>query len=202
MTTLHPLAADYLGRLRAAAAVLPSDQANDLVADLEEHLLAALPPDASEAQVRTVLDRLGTPEQVVTAASDEQPVRLAPAATPAPGLTREWIALTLLVCWAFLLFFPPLAIIGWVVGVGLLLASPRWTPLDKVLGVAASLLPVGLMLGGLTAYSVVECTSVVDGDPTCTGGAPAAVMIAAAVALGLWAVLAIYALVRLIRRLR
>ena len=60
---------------------LPKEQRDELVADIEAHLAEALPIDASEAQVRTVLDRLGDPAQIV--ATEEQ------ASTGARILGRE-----------------------------------------------------------------------------------------------------------------
>jgi hypothetical protein len=67
----HPLVADYLSRLDAAAAVLPLSRRTDLVAEIREHLTEALAgtdqgPDG-ELAVRAVLDRLGTPDEIVAA---------------------------------------------------------------------------------------------------------------------------------------
>ncbi|MEP6641799.1 MAG: hypothetical protein ABJB93_07805 [Gaiellales bacterium] len=63
-TTLHPLAADYLKRLRDAARSLPRSRRDDLLADIHDHLAEAAPAGAAEADVRTALDRLGDPERL------------------------------------------------------------------------------------------------------------------------------------------
>ena len=57
MTNLeHPLVQDYLARLRAQAAALPEGEARELVADIEEHFVAAERQGrTSEADIRTLL---------------------------------------------------------------------------------------------------------------------------------------------------
>ena len=59
--TVHPLAADYLKRLRDAVRPLPRGRRDDLMADIQDHLAESAPAGASEADVRTALDRLGDP---------------------------------------------------------------------------------------------------------------------------------------------
>jgi hypothetical protein len=120
MTTTHPLAGDYLRRLERAARVLPRRERDDLVADIRTHLDAGLPPDATEADVRNLLDELGPPEDVVAAASPDRPATRRGA--------REVFALVLLVTG-----LPPL--VGWLAGVGLLLWSPLWSARQKLLGI-------------------------------------------------------------------
>lgn len=76
-----PLAEDYLRRLEAAAVVLPADRRAELVAEIREHIAEALrqAPAGGEAAVRTVLDRLGPPDEIVDAATDpESPDQFAP----------------------------------------------------------------------------------------------------------------------------
>jgi hypothetical protein len=121
MTTTHPLAADYVRRLDRAAQVLPRRDREDLLAEIRTHLDSGLPPDATEADVRNLLDELGPPENIVAAAAGPQP------ATPRRG-AREVFALVLLVTG-----LPP--VIGWLAGVGLLLWSPLWTTRQKLLGI-------------------------------------------------------------------
>jgi hypothetical protein len=66
-STLHPLAADYLQRLRRAGRGLPRGRLAELVAEIEGHLSEALDAKASDAEVLTVLDKLGEPEAIIEA---------------------------------------------------------------------------------------------------------------------------------------
>lgn len=72
-TQTHPLVHDYLQRLTTESRRLPADQAAELRTDIEAHLGEALPHGASEAEVRQVLDRLGSPAELVTAAGGAAP---------------------------------------------------------------------------------------------------------------------------------
>lgn len=143
--TSHPLGDEYLRRLERAARVLPRHQREELVAEVRSHLEAGLPADPSDAGVRDLLDALGAPDEIVAAARPDRP--------PARRGAREVFALVLLVTG-----FPPL--IGWAVGVGLLVWSPLWSPRQKLLGVlvwpggyavvvALAALVVGMPLGGV-----------------------------------------------------
>src|SRR5690606_17922208 len=59
MTALqHPLVTGYLIRLRHEAGRLPREQADELVSDIEAHLVDALDDQPGDAQVMQVLDRL------------------------------------------------------------------------------------------------------------------------------------------------
>jgi hypothetical protein len=120
MTTTHPLADDYLRRLEHSARALPRHEREELVGAIRDHLDSGLRPDATEADVRNLLDELGPPEDIVAAARPAQP--------PARRGAREAFALILLVTG-----LPP--ILGWLVGVGLLLWSPLWTARQKLLGI-------------------------------------------------------------------
>jgi hypothetical protein len=129
-STLHPLATAYLQQVRREGRDLPGDRLAELLIDLEEHLSAAIPADASDRDAREVLDRLGDPREIVAA---ERPESIAPAERRG---TREWMAV-------FLLLFGFIAAgVGWVVGVVLLWRSRAWTTKDKLVGTLV--LPVGL----------------------------------------------------------
>jgi hypothetical protein len=136
MKTTHPLADDYLRRFEHSARVLPRSEQKELVGSIRDHLDAAIAPDATEADVRNVLDDLGEPADIVAAAQ--------PGRAPARRGAREAFAVILLA-----LGLPP--ILGWLVGVGLLLSSPLWTARQKALGILVwpgglSLLAVGAAL--------------------------------------------------------
>jgi hypothetical protein len=134
-STLHPAAAAYLRQVRREGRDLPSDRLAELLLDLEEHLSAAIPAEASEADAREVLARFGDPHEIIEA---ERPQLIVSAQRRG---TREWTAI-------FLLLFGFFAVgVGWLVGVVLLWSSRAWTTKDKLIGTLV--LPGGL------------CTSVV-----------------------------------------
>jgi hypothetical protein len=156
MTTqqLHPLARDYLNRLRQAASGLPRAQRDELVEQIEAHLAEAAPPGAAEVDVRTALDRLGEPADIVAEAA---PTHADPVVVPQRG-AHEWFAIFGLLLGGFVI---PVA--GWFAGVVLLWTSRAWTTRDKVIGTV-------LLPGGLGALPVVLL-----GAGLHTGGAAAPV---------------------------
>ena len=72
MTTMQTdrLVDDYLSRLEAAAAHPQRSRRAELIAEIREHIEAALREEdaAGEVAVRNVLERLGPPEEIVEAA--------------------------------------------------------------------------------------------------------------------------------------
>lgn len=121
IATAHPLVEGYLRSLEGAAKVLPRRERDELVAEIRAHLDEAVPPSASEADVRNAIDALGAPWDIVAAAGGEKP-------TVRRG-AREIFALLLLVTGGF-----PVPILGWFVGLGLLVWSPLWNARQKLLG--------------------------------------------------------------------
>lgn len=119
---MHPLAARYLERLRRAGRRLPPGQLQELLDDIEGHLAEAIEPAMSDAEVLTVLDRLGEPDAIVAAEASE------PDDHPAPRTAREWVAILLLLLGGFLVG------IGWVGGLVLLWSSRAWKTREKWLG--------------------------------------------------------------------
>lgn len=157
----HPLAADYLDRLRRAARRLPRDRRDELVADIEAHLAETIRPDAGDAEALTVLDRLGAPEDIVEA---EQP---RPEPTADPRGIREWAAIFLLAFGGLVMGF------GWLVSAILLWSSPAWRTRDKWIGtlvvpggLATTLLAFMIFAGG----GGETCSSANGGPERCTGG--------------------------------
>jgi hypothetical protein len=129
-STLHPVVTAYLRQVRREGRDLPGDRLAELLIDLEEHLAAAIPADASEEDAREALNRFGDPREIIAA---ERPESIAPAERRG---TREWAAI-------FLLLFGFFAAgVGWVVGVVLLWRSRAWTTRDKLIGTLV--LPGGL----------------------------------------------------------
>ena len=195
----HPLVHEYLSRLHTTAvAALPKGQAEDLLADITEHLDTATDGGtADEATVRSAIDRLGSPDEVVAAAlgSASGVVGIPPMSYAGPGTTGglpaaattpaaptyrlEKAALVLLVAAELVALFLPLSAPLWVAGLVCLALATAWQGRDRVLAWAfvATGLPVflGSLVGaGLLATmvsSVCTSTSVPGGgvaETTCT----------------------------------
>jgi hypothetical protein len=158
--TLHPLAAEYLQRLRRAGRSLPPGRLRELVAEIEAHLSEAIDPSASDAQARTVLDKLGGPEAIIAA---ERPYR---DELPDRRGISKWAAIILLLFGGFILG------LGWFVGLILLWSSRVWTARDKWIGTLV--VPGGLATGVLIGLYVIgaptkkRCSGVAGGPPHCT----------------------------------
>jgi uncharacterized membrane protein len=160
-TTLHPLAADYLERLARAGDRLPRDRRNELVAEIEAHLAEAIGAGSSDADVLTVLDRLGPPEEII---QSEQP-EAAPQRDPRG--TQEWAAIILLLTGGFVLA------VGWLVGLVLLWGSHAWNTRDKLIGTL--IIPGGLATAMFTILSLgirsgETCSTTGNAAEHCTGG--------------------------------
>ena len=150
----EPIVKDYLRRLGAASRGLPRAERRELRAQIEEHLSAALRDDASEADVRTALEHLGDPEDIVA----EQ---FAGRSTGGAGV-KEWTTVLLL------LFGTGLFLVGWFVGVVMLWSSRAWTTGEKVLG---TLILPGGVFGAfwILASSITGSSSICTGGPTLVG---------------------------------
>jgi hypothetical protein len=163
--TPQQLVDNYLKRLRSASRDLPSEERGELRAQIEEHMRDALPPDPTEAVTRTVLERLGDPQDLVAEHLDRLGV-------PARRVgNQEWAAIILLLIGGFVF------LVGWIAGVVLLWGSRAWTTGEKLIGTLV--VPGGLaaVVGfGLIGVSGGQncVTSGGPGRPTvtrCTGGA-------------------------------
>jgi hypothetical protein len=170
--TLHPLAEEYLDRLDRAADHLPRARRRELVDDIEAHLVEALGHDPSDAEVLTVLDRLGEPEEIAAA---EQP-RAEPA--PDPRGLHEWAAIILLLLGGFVFG------IGWIAGLILLWSSRAWNTRDKLIGTL--FWPGGLVVAFyasmLYLLGSAEACSGIAGEPLqCEGGGGSVVPLVALV---------------------
>jgi hypothetical protein len=158
-TTLHPSAEDYLHRLDRAARRLPRAERRELIEEITAHLAEATDPDMPEAEVLTVLDRLGDPEDIVEAEHEGEP-----APTERRGI-REWAAIFLLLFGGFIFF------VGWIGGLILLWSSRAWDTRDKLIGTL--IVPGGLataFVAAILGSSTRVCTSG-PGSPTqCTPG--------------------------------
>jgi hypothetical protein len=174
--TLHPLAAEYLQRLRRAGRGLPAGRLRDLLAEIEAHLSEAIDPSASDAQALAVLDKLGEPGAIITA---ERPY---PDELPDRRETTKWATIILLLFGGFIFG------VGWFAGLILLWSSRAWTARDKWIGTLV--IPGGLATSvfiGLVAIGVPGkkiCRVTPGGVQHCTnagGGSTASTVLGVAV---------------------
>lgn len=181
MDTTHPLITDYLDRLRRAAVGLPETDARELAADIEEHFRAATDGRAiSEAEVRTLIDRLGPPEDLVAAAA---PPTTAPTTEPAAQPRREWEATTVAMLLAaevliLTILLIPIGLVVWVIGLVFLARCHRWTSSQRlraglVLGSGVPVALLALVASGMATFRSVSQACSVDaaGVEHCTGAA-------------------------------
>ena len=151
-TRLNPLAEDYLARLDAAARVLPDQEREDLVSELRGHLEAGLSEDPSDADVRNLLQALGSPDDIIAAATQDfesgstlPSTSQVPSALPPPNPwgTVEIIAVLGLTVGTLLI-----PVVGPVIGLCFVWASTQWTRREKAVATAFALLPlIALALG-------------------------------------------------------
>jgi hypothetical protein len=132
----NPVVTSYLEELRLRAESLPPTRREELLLEIRSHIATTLPPEASEAQVRQLLDRLGSPEEIMNAELDDVPAtagtgRAAVVPSVAPLQWRELTGLALLLLGGAVL--PP---VGYLTGGVLIGLSRRWSPTARVLLVA------------------------------------------------------------------
>lgn len=199
--TVDELVGDYLARLEEAARDLPAGRRTELLDEIREHIDAGRETGAAsdEAAVRTMLDRLGEPEDIAAAALAEdagwQPAAAgappAPVGVPSPSGTGLELAAVLLLTVGSII-----PVVGWAVGVVLLWASRLWRTWEKVLGTLVVPGGPGLFFWFGIVFGVRTCTGSATRDPgagtilesrTCTvAGFPAwlgtALLVAALVA--------------------
>jgi hypothetical protein len=160
--TPETLVGQYLARLEELASGLPADRRGELVDEVREHIEFALAEAdrADEATVRNILDRLGSPEEIVAAELDG-PTSPAIARAQAVGPGRrdpgapsvESRALLLLTVGALLLPF-----LGPVLGLWYASASNRWSLAQKrtaaLIVVEILVLPVTFIIPALLSGEI------------------------------------------------
>lgn len=152
---------DYLRRLEEAAAHLQRARRTELVAEIREHIDAALgvEDEADEVAVRNVLERLGPPEEIVEAAE------------PAPRDGSRQMGATEIAALLVLFFASFAPVIGFAAGAALVITSGAWTRRDKLIGLLIGL-PAALLFlifagyGGLGAVELFVLVFGVAGLPS------------------------------------
>lgn len=142
MTVTDELIDEYIDRLETATRTLPPSRRAELVAEIKEHIKITLSQseDQGEATVRSVLDRLGAPEDIAREAGAGIPsVSQAHGETTGPRRAGAFELVTVIL---LLIGGIVLPVLGWVVGVVMLWASARWTTRDKMIGTLV--FPAGL----------------------------------------------------------
>jgi uncharacterized membrane protein len=120
-TTVDRLIEDYLDRLEQELADVPQARRRELVSEISDHIAEGRAEARTEAEVRTLLDRLGEPAEIADEARERFPQ------SPRPSRTFEICALVALSAGA--VFLP---VVGPLAGITLLWFSSVWTVADKV----------------------------------------------------------------------
>jgi hypothetical protein len=170
-STVDQLVDSYLTRLADAAQALPPGRSAELVSEIREHIAASMSggTGADEAAVRTMLDRLGDPADIVAAAVEDDPPEHPSNPGPHPGrrpsIGLEVGAVVMLTVGSFI------PIIGWLVGVILLWSSGLWRRSEKLMGTL--IFPGGpglvLTLGSAVAFMAIpagSCVTPASTDPS------------------------------------
>jgi len=166
-STTDRLVDDYLKRLADAAQELPPARRSELVDEIREHIAASMTAGTGtdETSVRTMLDRLGEPADIVAAAVELDPPE-DPAHPQTPHRRQQGIGLELGAV-IMLTAGSLIPIIGWLIGVILLWSSGLWRRSEKV--VATLIFPGGLggilLWGGAFVALVPSQTCVTSGVP-------------------------------------
>ncbi len=184
----------YLGDLERALSGVSPGRRRELLADVRAHIELSR-ADEPEVPVEQVLERLGSPADVAEEATNRLgPVRRRPA-------TLDYLAVGLLLIGGLVL-----PVVGWFLGLALLLSSPSWTRADKAWG--ALVVPGGLapaVFSVFGAVSAVACSGFTDGAgrtvSTCTGGPSPVVQVLLWLLLAFLVIGPIATSVRLLRRL-
>lgn len=183
----EPRIKGYLELLDRELRDLPRARRREVVDEIAQHIREAQreAPVRSEAELRTLLDRIGDPAEIAADADDRLGV-------VRRSTTHETIAIILLLLGGFL------AAVGWFVGLVLLWTSSMWTRRDKLLGTL--LVPGGLATSFLFAELSLTSSGCASGSQ-CGGGHSVGARIALA-ALGVYLLIGpLFTTVYLSRRL-
>jgi uncharacterized membrane protein len=144
--TTERLVDDYLKQLDSELADVPRLRRKEIVEEISEHIAEAraASPSQGEAEIRTLLDRLGDPAEIASEAKERFGVQ------PRKSRALEIATLLLLLVGGVVL-----PVIGWLIGVVLLWVSDAWDSRDKLIGTlvvpGGLLLPLALLTIGTSA---------------------------------------------------
>lgn len=142
---------EYLDGVAGQLSDLPEEDRNEILADLRAHIEESLgdPGTASEAEVRSTLERLGDPAEL----AQEARTRAGNTPTPQSGPVERRLDKTPSALEVASII---LTAVLWPIGVVLAWISPRWLIRDKVIATAVpavgSLILLALLVGGLMVW--------------------------------------------------
>jgi hypothetical protein len=176
--TTDRLVEAYLGQLDDALRDAPAGRRREVTGDLRDHIAQAraeLPGGGSEAEVRTLLDRLGDPAEIAAEAVEAvAPPSRKPRGQPG-GAWVERLTLVLLLIGGVIV-----PVVGWCAGVALLWSSRVWSTRDKVLGtlvLPGGVLPAVVLALFISGETALDCSETEVGGSVverCSGGASTA----------------------------
>lgn len=161
----------YLGRLDQELRSVPAQRRREVMQEIAGHIAAARAElvAETEADVLTILDRVGDPVEIAADARDRFGV---------PERRSSWREVAALILLPFGGVIIPVA--GWFVGVFFLWVSDAWTRREKLIGTlivpGGLLLPLMLLTIGASA-SGRECHGFAGSPTTCTGGGSTVLLI-------------------------
>lgn len=143
--TRHREVGEYLRRLQRSMGDLPAERRDEILSEIEEHIAEDLAerPEATDADVRNALERVGDPADIAAEARRRFGIK------PARRSWTDPAAIILLLIGGF-------TIVGWFVGVVLLWISDTWNTRDKIIG---TLVVPGGLAGGLGVALAVGVTA-------------------------------------------
>lgn len=147
----------YIARLESEAARLPSDRRADLVTEVRAHIATAIHAAGrrDEATVRTILDRLGEPTEIVAADADMAGPPAGDPITPGSSIERRqgWGAIEIAAVLLMTVGAVLLPVIGPLIGLVVAWQSARWSRRAKtVLTVVVLAIFVAVPIVGLFAW--------------------------------------------------
>ncbi len=157
----------YLAALDRACVDLPSGRRDELVAEIRAHIEGSLVgvDEIDDAELRSLLDAIGSPEDIAAAARVENAPSSATNSAGGFGL-RDISTVVLLLAGGIL------AGLGWVVGAVLLWTSQSWRTRDKLIGtllVPGGLVGAAMFVGVGTFAAGQTCVATSNGPTQCTG---------------------------------
>jgi hypothetical protein len=185
----HPLIEEYLSRLDQASAGLPSEARAELRSDITEHLSSGLGERPTDADVRNLLQQLGSPQDIASAAmADVDPplsAPLPPPGVPLPGPSASesrfgvgapplpppvapagtpsvWGPVEIIAVVGLTAGMFVVPILGPIVGLVMAWISPSWTRREKAIATGLTALPliaVIVLAAGLLAVSSTSGSS-------------------------------------------